>query len=49
MEALLNGDMPLFVQNGFSTLAAAGAIAVGSSLVSAVARTLLVKLGPNHH
>lgn len=43
MEALVNSDMALFFQNGFSTLAAAGAIAVGSSLVSAVARTILVR------
>lgn len=38
LEALINGDMPLFVQLGMETAASAGAIAVGSSLVSSVAR-----------
>ena len=49
MEALLNGDMTLFVQYGFSTVAQAGAIAVGSSLVSALARTILVRVGAGRH
>ena len=49
MEALVNGDMDLFVQYGFSTVAGAGAIAVGSSLVSAVARTILVRIGTGRH
>ena len=38
MEALINGDLPLFVRNGMETVASAGAIAVGCSLVSSVAR-----------
>lgn len=38
LDALINGDMPLFVQLGMETAASAGAIAVGSSLVSSVAR-----------
>ena len=38
MEALINGDLPLFVRNGMETIASAGAIAVGCSLVSSVAR-----------
>ena len=42
MEALVNGDMELFVRSGMETVAAAGAIAVGCSLVSAVTRLLVV-------
>ena len=38
LDALINGDMPLFIQLGMETAASAGAIAVGSSLVSSVAR-----------
>ena len=38
LDALINGDMPLFVQLGMETAASAGAIAEGSSLVSSVAR-----------
>lgn len=38
LDALINGDMQLFVQLGMETAASAGAIAVGSSLVSSVAR-----------
>ena len=40
LEALINGDMPLFVQRGMETAASAGAIAVGCSLVSSVARII---------
>lgn len=43
MEALINGDMMLFVHHGLETAASAGAIAVGCSLVSSVARILAVK------
>ncbi len=46
MEALINRDIALFVQEGLSTAADAGAIAVGSSLVSAVTRILLVRRTP---
>ena len=38
LEALINGDMPLFVQQGLKPAASAGAIAVGASLVSSAAR-----------
>jgi uncharacterized membrane protein YjjB (DUF3815 family) len=40
LEALINGDMQLFVRQGMETAAAAGAIAVGCSLVSSVARII---------
>lgn len=40
MEALINGDMALFIQKGMETAACAAAIAVGSSLVSSVVRIL---------
>ncbi len=42
MEALINGDMALFVQRGMETAASAGAMAVGCSLVSSVTRILTV-------
>lgn len=42
MEALINGDLPLFVRYGMETAASAGAIAVGCSLVSSVARIAVV-------
>ena len=42
MEALINGDMPLFVQRGLETAASAGAMAVGCSLVSSAARILTI-------
>ena len=42
MEALINGDMALFVRKGLETAASAGAIAVGCSLVSSVARIITV-------
>ena len=38
MEALINGDLSLFVRHGMETAASAGAIAVGCSLVSSVSR-----------
>ena len=38
MEALINGDLSLFVRYGMETAASAGAIAVGCSLVSSLAR-----------
>ncbi len=38
MEALINGDLPLFVRYGMETVASAGAIAVGCSLVASVSR-----------
>ena len=41
MEALVNGDMAMFARFGLETVASAGAIAVGSSLVSAVTRILM--------
>ena len=40
LDALLNGEMDLFVQRGLETAAYAGAIAVGCSLVSSIARIL---------
>ena len=40
MEALINGDLPLFVRYGMETAASAGAIAVGCSLVSSVSRLI---------
>lgn len=43
MEALINGDPALCGRHAIEALAAAGAIAVGSSLVSAVARMLPVR------
>ena len=46
MDALINGDIALFIQEGLATAADAGAIAVGSSLVSAVTRILLVRRPP---
>lgn len=42
MEALINGDMGLFVQRGLETASSAGAMAVGCSLVSSAARILTV-------
>ena len=42
MEALINGDLPLFVRYGMETAASAGAIAVGCSLVSSLARIAVV-------
>ena len=48
MEALINHDMPLFAERGLATAASAGAIAVGCSLVSAVARILAVKRRERH-
>lgn len=43
MESLVNGDMQMFTQYGMETVASAGAIAVGSSLVSAVTRIIAVR------
>ena len=43
MDALLSGDMTLFVEKGMSTAACAGAIAVGVSMVTSVARILFQK------
>ena len=40
MEALINGDMQLFVYKGLSTGACAGAIAVGCSMVSSTVRMI---------
>ena len=40
MEALINGDLSLFVRYGMETAASAGAIAVGCSLVSSVSRLI---------
>lgn len=42
MEALINGDMATFVHKGMETAASAGAIAVGCSLVSSMARIITV-------
>ena len=42
MEALINGNMAEFVHSGLTTVASAGAIAVGCSLVSSVARIIRV-------
>ena len=42
MEALINRDMPLFVERGLETATAAGAMAVGCSLVSSMARIFAV-------
>lgn len=46
MESLVNGDMQLFTRYGMETVASAGAIAVGSSLVSAVTRLIKVMRTP---
>ena len=46
MDALINGDIALFIQEGLATAADAGALAVGSSLGSAVTRILLVRRPP---
>ena len=43
MESLVNSDMTLFVRYGLETVVSAGAIAVGSSLVSAVVRFTAVR------
>lgn len=43
MEALINGDMALFGRLAWETTATAGAIAVGCSLVSSVARIVSKK------
>ena len=43
MESLVNGDMQMFARYGMETVASAGAIAVGSSLVSAVTRLIKVQ------
>lgn len=43
MEALLSGDTALFAQTGLETAACAGAIAVGVSMVSSLARLLFRK------
>ena len=40
MDALVSGNMPLFVERGMQTAASAGAIAVGCSLVTSLARIL---------
>lgn len=40
LEALISGDMALFVEKGLETVAFAGSIAVGCSLVASVARIL---------
>ena len=40
LEALIGGDVSLFVQKGLETVAFAGSIAVGCSLVASVARIL---------
>ena len=40
MDALLNGQMDLFLAKALETVAYAGAIAVGCSLVSSIARIL---------
>ncbi len=42
MEALINSDMQLFVRKGLETAASAGAMAVGCSLVSSMARIMTV-------
>ena len=46
MEALINGDLPLFVRYGMETAASAGAIAVGCSLVSSLARIVVALRHP---
>ena len=48
MEALVNGDMAMFARFGLETVASAGAIAVGSSLVSAVTRILMAQKSARH-
>ena len=48
MEALVNGDMAMFARFGLETVASAGAIAVGSSLVSAVTRILMAQKNARH-
>ena len=40
MDALIDGNMDLFVQKGLEAASIAGAIAAGSSLVSSVVRIL---------
>ncbi|MBE6964111.1 MAG: threonine/serine exporter [Ruminococcaceae bacterium] len=40
LEALINSDMDLFVEKGMETVALAGAIAVGCSLVASVVRII---------
>ena len=42
MEGLINGDMTVFLQKGMETVAAAGSIAVGCSLVTSLARVITV-------
>ena len=49
MESLVNGDMQLFTRYGWETVVSAGAIAVGSSLVSAVTRFVAVKRSARRH
>ena len=44
MSHLLDGELALFTQTGLNTIAAAGAIAVGVSLVSSIAR--MIRKGP---
>ena len=44
MSHLLDGELELFTQRGLNTIAAAGAIAVGVSLVSSIAR--MIRKGP---
>ena len=48
LEALVNGDMAMFARFGLETVASAGAIAVGSSLVSAVTRILMAQKSARH-
>ena len=48
MEALVNGDMAMFARFGLETVASAGAIAVGSSLVSAVTRIFMAQKSARH-
>lgn len=46
MDALINGDMQLFLEKGMSTAAYAGAIAVGVSMVTSVFRIFFWKRRP---
>jgi len=43
LEALISGNMSLFVEKGLETVAFAGSIAVGCSLVASVARIIMKK------
>ena len=46
LEALIGGNMSLFVQKGLETVAFAGSIAVGCSLVASVARIIIKQKKP---